>query len=45
MAVMDFLAILSSKYDYVKVQILPNPEISYFQDTFNMILRLISLLI
>ena len=35
---MGFLAALSSEYDSVKAQIMPNPEISYFQETFSRIL-------
>ena len=37
MAVMGFLAALPSEYDSVKVQIMSNPEISYFQETFSRI--------
>ena len=39
-AVMGFLAALSSKYDSVKVQILSSLEISSFQETFNRIFRM-----
>ena len=38
MAVMGFLAALPSKHDSVKAQILANPEISSFQETFSRIL-------
>ena len=36
---MGFLVALPSEYDFVKVHILSNPEISSFQETFNRILR------
>ena len=39
MAIMGFLASLPSEYDSVMVQILSNPEVSSFQETFNQILR------
>ena len=39
MAIMGFLAALPSKYDFVKAQILSNPKISSFQETFNRILH------
>ena len=39
MAVMGFLATLPSEYDSVRVQILSNPEVSSFQETFNRILH------
>ena len=39
MAVMGFLAVLPSKYDYVKAQILSSHEISSFQEMFSRILR------
>ena len=36
---MGFLAALPSEYDFVKGQILSSPKISFFQKTFNRILR------
>ena len=39
MVVMGFLAALPSEYDFVRAQILSNPEISSFQETFSRILR------
>ena len=39
MTVMRFLAALPSEYDSVKTQILSNPEVSSFQETFSRILR------
>ena len=39
MAVMGFLATLPSEYESVKAQIMSNPEISFFQETFSRILR------
>ena len=39
MAVMGFLAALSSEYDSAKVQILSSPEISSLRETFSRILR------
>ena len=37
MAVMGFLAAVPYEYDYLKTQILSNPEVSSFQETFSRI--------
>ena len=39
MAMMGFLAALPSEYNSVKTQIMSNPKVSSFQETFNRILR------
>ena len=39
MAVMGVLAALPSEYDSVRAQILSNPKVSSFQESFNRILR------
>ena len=38
MSVMGSLVALPSKYEFIKAQILSNPKISYFQETFSRIL-------
>ena len=40
MVVMGFVAAFPSEYDSVKAQILSNPVISSFQETFSKILRI-----
>ena len=40
MTVTGFLAALPSEYDSIRAQILSNPEVSSFQETFSRILRI-----